>query len=169
VTVHLQHKPLRTLDYHVCADPPYHRLALPVPTGQEVVVNAVGASYTEWEGYLDESTGRAVIGLSYDKLCRDVKPGGRILLADGSITIQVGWAAMLVRCWCLVVNGHRRNTTSLWVEALQCLIGCILLADGSITIQVGGADCLHDDSQVLQSCCKRARRTNRRKWGPCNA
>lgn len=66
-----------------------------------MVVNAVGAAYTEWEGYLDESTGRAVIGLSYDKLCRDVKPGGRILLADGSITIQVGWGhADAMRCGC---------------------------------------------------------------------
>jgi pyruvate kinase len=60
--------------------------------GQEVVLHAVGAEYTTWEGYLDESSGRAVIGLSYDKLCRDVKPGGRILLADGSITIQVSAA-----------------------------------------------------------------------------
>lgn len=53
-------------------------------------MHAVGPAYTEWEGYLEEGSGRAVIGLSYDKLCRDVKPGGRILLADGSITIQVG-------------------------------------------------------------------------------
>jgi pyruvate kinase len=57
----------------------------------------VGASYTTWEGYLEPGSGRPVIGLSYDKLCRDVKPGGRILLADGSITIQVclfwGWGS----------------------------------------------------------------------------
>lgn len=57
--------------------------------GQEIVVHAVGAEYTTWEGYVEEGSGRAVIGLSYEKLCRDVKPGGRILLADGSITIQV--------------------------------------------------------------------------------
>ncbi|KAF8059377.1 hypothetical protein HT031_005182 [Scenedesmus sp. PABB004] len=58
--------------------------------GQEVEVVAVGPeAYTSWEGYVDEASGRAVIGLSYDKLCRDVKPGGRILLADGAITIQV--------------------------------------------------------------------------------
>lgn len=52
-------------------------------------MHAVGSSYTSWEGYVEEESGRAVIGLSYDKLCRDVKPGGRILLADGSITIEV--------------------------------------------------------------------------------
>jgi pyruvate kinase len=52
-------------------------------------VHAVGSGYTSWEGYVEEGSGRAMIGLSYDKLCRDVKPGGRILLADGSITIQV--------------------------------------------------------------------------------
>jgi pyruvate kinase len=63
--------------------------------GQEVVVHAVGAEYTTWEGYLEEGTGRAVIGLSYDNLCRDVQPGGRILLADGSITIKVGGAHAL--------------------------------------------------------------------------
>jgi pyruvate kinase len=54
------------------------------------VVHAVGASYTEWEGYLEEASGRAVIGLSYDKLCHYVKPGNTILLSDGTITLQVG-------------------------------------------------------------------------------
>eukprot|EP00775_Hariotina_reticulata_P004018 gene4018-4268_t len=62
---------------------------LELKADQEVEVVAVGADYVTWEGYLDEATGRAVIGLSYDKLCRDVKAGGRILLADGSITIKV--------------------------------------------------------------------------------
>jgi len=60
-------------------------------------VTAVGSSYTSWEGYVEEDSGRAVIGLSYDKLCRDVKPGGRILLADGSITIEVRYC--LKGCW----------------------------------------------------------------------
>jgi hypothetical protein len=58
-------------------------------------VVAVGPeAYTSWEGYVEEDSGRAVIGLSYAQLCRDVRPGGRILLADGSITIKVG------RCCC---------------------------------------------------------------------
>jgi hypothetical protein len=57
--------------------------------GQEVVVTAVGAAYTSWEGYLDEATGRAFIGLSYDKLCQFLKPGNTILLSDGTITIKV--------------------------------------------------------------------------------
>jgi hypothetical protein len=67
------------------------------PAGQEVVVHAVGAAYTSWEGCVEEGSGRALIGLSYDKLCRDVKPGGRILLADGSITIKARWR-WLVGC-----------------------------------------------------------------------
>jgi pyruvate kinase len=63
-------------------------LLLPLP-GEEVIVIAVGADYTTWEGGRDPVTGQARIGLSYDKLCRDVKPGGRILLADGSCSVQV--------------------------------------------------------------------------------
>lgn len=60
------------------------------PAGQEVVVVAVGPeAYTKWEGYVEEDTGRAVIGLSYDKLCQYVKPGNTILLSDGTITIEV--------------------------------------------------------------------------------
>eukprot|EP00878_Enallax_costatus_P046475 GHUV01056509.1.p1 GENE.GHUV01056509.1~~GHUV01056509.1.p1 ORF type:complete len:167 (-),score=44.37 GHUV01056509.1:133-633(-) len=58
--------------------------------GQEVIVVAVGPDqYTQWEGYVEEDTGRAVIGLSYDKLCQYVKPGNTILLSDGTITIDV--------------------------------------------------------------------------------
>jgi hypothetical protein len=63
-------------------------LVLPLP-GEEVIIIAVGADYTTWEGGRDPVTGQARIGLSYDKLCRDVKPGGRILLADGSCCVQV--------------------------------------------------------------------------------
>ncbi|WIA36024.1 hypothetical protein OEZ86_007385 [Tetradesmus obliquus] len=64
--------------------------SIDLKAGQQVVVVAVGPeAYTSWEGYVEQDTGRAVIGLSYDKLCRDVRPGGRILLADGSITIKV--------------------------------------------------------------------------------
>ena len=61
-------------------------LALALP---QVKVVAVGAAYTSFEGYKDEATGETVIGLSYASLCQHVKPGGRILLADGSLTLQV--------------------------------------------------------------------------------
>jgi hypothetical protein len=57
----------------------------------QVKIVAVGADYTSFEGYKDEATGETVIGLSYAKLCQHVKPGGRILIADGSLTVEVGW------------------------------------------------------------------------------
>lgn len=53
-------------------------------------MTAVGADYTTWEGYVDEASGRAVIGLSYDRLCQFLKPGNTILLSDGTITLKVG-------------------------------------------------------------------------------
>jgi pyruvate kinase len=62
-----------------------------------VTVVAVGAEYTTWEGGRDAATGAVTIGLSYDKLCHDVKPGGRILMSDGTISIEVGCIGML--CW----------------------------------------------------------------------
>lgn len=67
---------------------------------------AVGPDdYTTWEGYVEEDTGRAVIGLSYAQLCRDVKPGGRILLADGSITIKVWFVVGLCFTCCCCLAG----------------------------------------------------------------
>ncbi|GBF99836.1 pyruvate kinase [Raphidocelis subcapitata] len=60
-----------------------------IDKGQEVKIVAVGAGYTSFEGYKDEATGETVIGLSYDKLCQHVKPGGRILIADGSLSVEV--------------------------------------------------------------------------------
>lgn len=57
--------------------------------GQQITVVAVGDDYTSWEGYKDESSRETKIGLSYAKLCQDVKVGGRILLADGSVGIKV--------------------------------------------------------------------------------
>ncbi|KIY96424.1 pyruvate kinase [Monoraphidium neglectum] len=60
-----------------------------IDKGQEVKVVAVGAAYTEFEGFKDEATGETVIGLSYASLCQHVKPGGRILMADGSLAIEV--------------------------------------------------------------------------------
>ena len=56
--------------------------------GQPIIVEAVGARYTEFEGYKEEG-GETRIGLSYDKLCQSVKPGNNILLADGNISIRV--------------------------------------------------------------------------------
>ena len=55
--------------------------------GQTIIVEAVGSRYAVWEGYKDDNETR--IGLSYDKLCSSVLPGNKILLADGSISIQV--------------------------------------------------------------------------------
>ncbi|EFJ51783.1 hypothetical protein VOLCADRAFT_120419 [Volvox carteri f. nagariensis] len=57
--------------------------------GQSILIEAVGAAYTTWEGYKDEETGETRIGLSYDKLCSSVQQGNKILLADGSISILV--------------------------------------------------------------------------------
>ncbi len=57
--------------------------------GQELTVVAVGDAYTSWEGYKDEATGETKIGLSYAKLCRDVKPGSMIKIGDGQITLEV--------------------------------------------------------------------------------
>ncbi len=63
--------------------------ALSLQPGQDITVVAVGAEYDSWEGFKDEASGETRIGLSYSRLCQDVKEGGRILLADGSVTIQV--------------------------------------------------------------------------------
>ena len=37
----------------------------------------------------DEATGETKIGCSYEHLCRDLKPGNRVLIADGTICIEV--------------------------------------------------------------------------------
>ena len=58
-----------------------------IEAGQEVVVKAVGAAYTEFEGYKDE-TG-TVIGCSYAKLAQTVVPGNRMLFADGKVVVEV--------------------------------------------------------------------------------
>lgn len=55
--------------------------------GQEIIVEAVGDRYASFEGHKTEEETR--IGLSYDKLCQSVVPGNRILLADGTISIEV--------------------------------------------------------------------------------
>ena len=54
--------------------------------GQTIIIEAVGDSYTSFEGYKED--GETRIGLSYSKLCSSVQAGNRILLADGSISIE---------------------------------------------------------------------------------
>lgn len=56
-------------------------------SGQSVIIRAVGADYTSWEGY--KTPEETKIGVSYAKLCQDVSPGQTILIADGTICIQV--------------------------------------------------------------------------------
>ena len=55
--------------------------------GQEIIVFAAGDDYTSFEGYKTETETK--IGCSYAKLCQSVKPGNRLLFADGSIVIEV--------------------------------------------------------------------------------
>lgn len=55
--------------------------------GQEVIIEAVGDRYTVFEGYKDATETR--IGLSYEALCQSVKPGNKLLLSDGVISIEV--------------------------------------------------------------------------------
>ena len=55
--------------------------------GQEILIEAVGDLYDKWEGFKDASETR--IGVSYDKLCQSVSVGNRILIADGSICIDI--------------------------------------------------------------------------------
>lgn len=55
--------------------------------GQSIVIEAVGDAYTTFEGYSTDQETR--IGLSYARLAQTVTPGGKILLADGTISIEV--------------------------------------------------------------------------------
>ncbi len=81
--------------------------------GQSIIVESVGAEYTTWEGFKDEATGETHIGLSYAKLCQSVKPGSKILLADGSISITVDEVLSPVTLRGTVLNskklGQRKN------------------------------------------------------------
>eukprot|EP00798_Chlamydomonas_sp_ICE-L_P026970 gene26970-34984_t len=81
-------------------------VSIDLEAGQTIIVEGVGARYTEFEGYKDAKETR--IGLSYDKLCQSVTVGNKILLADGSLTIRVE----------------------------EVLSNKILLADGSLSIRV---------------------------------
>ena len=59
-----------------------------IEAGQEVIVYAAGPDeYTSWEGY--KTPEETKIGCSYAKLCQSVKPGNKLLFADGSVVIKV--------------------------------------------------------------------------------
>ena len=56
--------------------------------GQDIIVYAAGPDeYTTFEGY--KTPEETKIGCSYAKLCQSVKPGNRLLFADGSLVIEV--------------------------------------------------------------------------------
>jgi hypothetical protein len=67
----------------------FHRDHQPImlEADQEVIIYAAGADYTTWEGY--KTAEETKIGVSYAKLCTDINPGQTILIADGTICIQV--------------------------------------------------------------------------------
>eukprot|EP00854_Cymbomonas_tetramitiformis_P018552 gene18553-22149_t len=61
--------------------------AIELEAGQEILVYAAGAEYTTFEGY--KTPEETKIGVSYEKLCQSVKPGNRMLFADGTLSIEV--------------------------------------------------------------------------------
>ncbi|PNG99389.1 Pyruvate kinase, cytosolic isozyme, partial [Tetrabaena socialis] len=81
--------------------------------GQEVTVVAVGDDYDTYEGFKDEATGETKIGLSYAKLCQSVVPGSRILIADGTLSIEVleitSPTELRGRCLNAKTLGQRKN------------------------------------------------------------
>ena len=85
--------------------------AISLEAGQSVVVEAVGAAYTSFEGYKTDEETR--IGLSYDKLCQSVKPGSVILIADGTISLRVDQimseTEVCARCLVSKTLGERKN------------------------------------------------------------
>jgi pyruvate kinase len=58
-----------------------------IQAGQMVKIVAVGDVYTSWEGHATPQ--ETVIGCSYAKLCHDVGPGSKILVADGTLSLVV--------------------------------------------------------------------------------
>ncbi len=82
--------------------------------GQEVKVVAVGSAYTSWEGYQDAQ--ETCIGVSYDKLCKSVKPGNRILMADGTIVIEV---CVLFVCACIHLVGTNWLPRNIYVHVFH--------------------------------------------------
>jgi hypothetical protein len=61
-----------------------------------VVLVAVGPDYKTWEGGVDEATGVARIGISYEKLCRTTKPGN-IIKVGGRV---INWRPRLSQRRC---------------------------------------------------------------------
>jgi pyruvate kinase len=55
--------------------------------GQDIILEAVGDKYTEFQGYKTPEETR--VGISYAKLCASVSPGNRILIADGNLSVEV--------------------------------------------------------------------------------
>jgi pyruvate kinase len=56
--------------------------------GQDIIVYAAGPEeYLTYEGYKNETETK--IGCSYAKLCESLKPGNKMLFADGSLVIEV--------------------------------------------------------------------------------
>eukprot|EP00982_Pelagococcus_subviridis_P010179 30973-Pelagococcus_subviridis.AAC.22 len=56
--------------------------------GQPIIVYAAGPEeYLTYEGYKNETETK--IGCSYAKLCESLKPGNKMLFADGSLVIEV--------------------------------------------------------------------------------
>jgi len=56
--------------------------------GQDIIVYAAGPDeYTSFEGYKTDTETK--IGCSYAALCTSVKPGNKLLFADGSLVIEV--------------------------------------------------------------------------------
>jgi pyruvate kinase len=81
--------------------------------GQELVLHAAGDDYTTFEGFKDEATGETVIGCSYAALAQSVKPGNRILWADGSVVFVVKEILDEKNVLCTCLNskklGQRKN------------------------------------------------------------
>ncbi len=88
------------LSSNAACHPPTH---LPPPQAdQEVTLVAVGPDYKTWQGGVDEATGAACIGVSYEKLCQSVKPGNiiKVRAAAGAGAVGVWTEARVLRCVC---------------------------------------------------------------------
>ena len=77
--------------------------------GEIITVVAVGAKYETYEGFRDEATGQVTIGLSYAKLCRDVKVGGRILIGDGQVRTGRVLTGLLDACRASKISSMHRG------------------------------------------------------------
>jgi pyruvate kinase len=111
--------------------------------GQEIIIEAVGDMYTQFEGYKTPKETR--IGLSYGKLCSSVTPGDRILIADGTITVTVQKLLSPTELLGEVENtkelGQRKNCnlpgihSSLATVSLLCHVPVVQSLDGGSSLQ----------------------------------